>query len=147
MIKGRFIKGRSSDDEPIETRLKRISSLKESWKKRKDYIGDIRSIHPYIYNSWRGLMFTSKGKAQGISEEWKDFRKFFNDVNKAYEKGKVLRRKDTSKPFSVNNFMWVTKEEYNLSYIHKNSVRLFYEGELLTLKEISIKYNVGYSAL
>lgn len=92
-------------------------------------------------------MFTSKGKAQGISEEWKDFRKFFNDVNKAYEKGKVLRRKDTSKPFSVNNFMWVTKEEYNLSYIHKNSVRLFYEGELLTLKEISIKYNVGYSAL
>lgn len=46
--KGRFIKGRSSDDEPIETRLKRISSLKESWKKRKDYIGDIRSIHPYI---------------------------------------------------------------------------------------------------
>lgn len=47
--KGRFIKGRSSDDEPIETRLKRISSLKESWKKRKDYIGDIRSIHPYIY--------------------------------------------------------------------------------------------------
>lgn len=74
--KGRFIKGRSSDDEPIETRLKRISSLKESWKKRKDYIGDIRSIHPYIYNLWRGLMFTSKGKAQGISEEWKDFRKF-----------------------------------------------------------------------
>ena len=60
--KGRFLKGRDISKEPIEERIKKSISLHESWKSRPDYIGDIKNKVPRIYNTWRGLMFTDKGK-------------------------------------------------------------------------------------
>ena len=53
--KGRFINGHS---ESIEDKIKRMYALQESWKFRKDYIGDIIVKHPRIYNSWKSIMFT-----------------------------------------------------------------------------------------
>lgn len=35
-LKGRFIKGRDASKESIETQIKRISSLKESWREREE---------------------------------------------------------------------------------------------------------------
>ena len=80
--KGRFT---SNHSESIDDKIKRMYALQESWKSRKDYIGDIRAKHPRIYNSWRSIMFTQKGKKAGISEEWKNFRTFYNDVVLSYQ--------------------------------------------------------------
>lgn len=140
--KGRFLKGRVIDDEPIETRLKRIQSLQNSWKNRPDYIGDIKDQNPKVYNVWRGIMFTDKCKKQGISEEWKSYRNFYNDVISTYEKGKLFRRLDTSKPYCKENFIWVTKEESSL-LLKENSVTIEYEGERLSIKQWADKLNVS----
>ena len=131
--RGRYLKGRDSSSESIESKIKRMYSLQESWKNRPDYIGDIKSLHPRVYNIWRGLMFTDKGKAQGISEEWKSFRNFYNDVISTYEKGKVFRRLDSTKAYSKDNFIWVTQEEAKL--LLSNIVILEYNGKKLSLKE------------
>ena len=49
---------------------------------------DIKRNGPYISDSWRGILYTEKGKGVGTSEEWKDFLAFFfNDVSPAYRKG------------------------------------------------------------
>nr|DAW71726.1 MAG TPA: restriction endonuclease [Crassvirales sp.] len=69
---------------------------------------DIKRNNPYIFNSWRGILYTEKGKRVGTSEEWKDFLTFFNDVSPTYRKGLVLRRLYKDKPFSKENFIWVT---------------------------------------
>lgn len=46
----------------IESKIKISESLRKSWKNRKDYIYDIVSKYPKIYNSWRSIRFTEKGK-------------------------------------------------------------------------------------
>jgi len=106
--KGQFVKGH--EELPPEQKLKRSISLRESAKKRKDYIADIVKQHPYIYNTWRGIMFTEKGKRIGVDEKWKDYRSFYNDVVETYQKGLLFRRPDVTKPYSPDNFAWVTKD-------------------------------------
>ena len=142
---GRFLKGRDLTNEPIEQRIKKSISLHESWKNRPDYIGDIKALHPVIYNTWRGLRFTDKGKKQGISEEWLSFRAFYNDVIPTYEKGKLFRRLDTTKPYSKDNFMWVTKEEAKL--LLSNLIILEYNDKQLSLKEWAEEVNVPFNSI
>ena len=48
---------------------------------------------PKIYNSWRAIKFTEKGKKVGNSEEWDNFRNFYNDVRPTYAEGLSLHRK------------------------------------------------------
>ena len=127
--KGRFT---SNHSESIDNKIKRMYALQESWKSRKDYIGDIRAKHPRIYNSWRSIMFTQKGKKAGISEEWKNFRTFYNDVVLSYQDGKVFRRLDATKPFSKDNFIWVTNEEAML--LKSNLITITYNNKTLYLK-------------
>ena len=100
---------------------------------------DIKRNNPYIFNSWRGILYTEKGKRVGTSEEWKDFLTFFNDVSPTYRKGLVLRRLYKDKPFSKENFIWVTKEEAPL--LKDNLIQLTYKGETLYLSELADKYN------
>lgn len=52
-------------------------------------INELRTKYPRIYNTWRSIRFTKKGKKIGHSEEWNDFITFFNDVKDSYSKGKV----------------------------------------------------------
>ena len=142
---GRFKPKYNSADIPIEDRIKKMYSLQESWKNRKDYIGDIKNKYPRIYNSWRSFMFTEKGKKIGHSEEWNDFRTFYNDVVSSYKEGLVFRRLDTSKPFPKNNFIWIkTSEE---AFLHDKLATLTYNGEILPLNIIADKYNVSISGL
>lgn len=100
---GQFVQGRQ---ETAEEKIKRIKAAQEAWKSRKDYIGDIREECPKIYNSWRAIKFTEKGKKAGNSEEWDNFRNFYNDVRPTYSEGLSLHRKDTTKQWSKDNFMW-----------------------------------------
>ena len=101
--------------ETAEEKIKRIKAAQEAWKSREDYIGDIREECPKIYNSWRAIKFTEKGKKAGNSEEWNNFRNFYNDVRLTYAEGLSLHRKDTTKQWSKNNFMWINQADFALS--------------------------------
>lgn len=140
--KGRFQNGYSKS---IEDKIKRMYALQESWKSRKDYIGDIKEECPRIYNSWRAIMFTKKGKQAGVSEEWKSFRAFYKDVRASYDKGKVFRRLDSTKPYSKDNFIWVTTEEAQL--LKSNLITLTYNGKTMYLKEWADELNISLQGL
>lgn len=143
--KGRFLNGRDGSSEPIESKIKKMYSLQESWKNRPDYIGDIKDTYPRIYNVWRGIMFTDKGKKQGISDEWKSFRNFYNDVVSTYEGGKLFRRLDTTKPYSKDNFMWVTHDEAKL--LISNLIIIEYNNKNLSLKEWAEELNIPFNSI
>lgn len=140
--KGRFLKGRV---ETSEEKLNRLIALEESVTRRKNYIGDIKQECPRIYNIWRGIRFTNKGKKEGCSEEWNDFRVFYNDVRPQYKKGLLFRRLDFNKPYSKENFMWVTKEEADI--LQSNLVWLEYKGEKMPLKYWADKFNISLQGL
>jgi hypothetical protein len=111
----------------------RIKSLIESWKKRPDYIKDIR--HPKIHNCWRSFMFTRKGKLIGSSEEWKNYRNFYNDVISTYKEGFTLQRPDKKKPFCKDNFLWCSHEV--AANMRDGNILLEYQGSKKTFREWS----------
>lgn len=140
---GRFEKGHKTDPE-IE--LRRIASMRDSWKNRKDYIGDLKAKYPKLFNSWRSILYTKKSKQIGCdTKEWGNFRNFLEDVLPFYEEGKYLRRKDTSKPFGRDNFIWVSKEDF--AYLQKNAVMLTYNGETLSLRDWALKLDISEHAM
>ena len=143
--KGQFIKGYKSADLPIEYRIKKTLALSKAWEKSEKYIGDLKNEYPCLFNSWRAILYTQKGKKAGVSDEWRDFKTFVKDVLPTYKKGLVFRRIDTNKPFSKTNFIWCTKDEATL--IRSNLCWMEYNGEILPLKQIADKYNVSLYGL
>lgn len=139
--KGQFMPGYKETE---EMKVKRSEALKEAWKDRRDYVGDIKENYPAIYNTWRAFMFTDKGKKAGHSEEWSNCRTFFNDVIGSYEEGMCFRRKDTTLPFSKDNFMWIKKESIGDS---RATITLTYNGETLNLRQWAEKLGISYSGL
>lgn len=129
--KGQFIKGQTRT---TEEQLKISEGLRTSWKERDDYIADIVNECPKIYNSWRAFMFTEKGKKIGHSEEWNNFRNFYNDVRPTWQEGKVFRRLDITKPYGKDNFIWVTPEEAN-NMPKSNVIIIEFNGEKHTIKD------------
>lgn len=116
-----------------EQEYRRIQSMRESWKKRKDYIADLLKDCPELHTKWRAIHHTEKGKEIGCSEEWKDYRTFYNDVRPSYKKGLMLVRPDTSKPFGKDNFIFIDKSE--MSTFKSGRIRLTYDGETLLLSD------------
>lgn len=104
---------------------------------------EIRMKYPYIFNSWRSIKYTQKGKKAGNSDEWNSFMNFFMDVFSTYEQGKVFRRKDTTKPFSKDNFIWLTPSE--AAKYKGNALYLDYNGETHNLYEWAVltKQTIG----
>lgn len=143
--KGRFVKGHKKNDVPIEDRIKAMYALEQSWKSRPNYIGDIKDECPRIYGVWRGIRFTEKGKRIGCSEEWSDFRTFYEDVRPSYKQGFLFRRLDYSKPYGKDNFIWVTKPEADI--LISNLVWIEWDGKSMTLKQWAKELNVSLSAL
>lgn len=141
--KGQFIKGRI---ETTEEKIRRSAALREEWKTRDGYIGDLIVKHPRVYNSWRGIRFTEKGKAIGCSNEWKDFKVFYNDVIGTYFIGSVFRRLDVSKPFAKDNFIWVTPDTARNMATGK-TIQIEYNGEIHTIRDWADKLNVSVNAI
>lgn len=139
---GHFEKGHT---ETPEEKLKRIESNRIAWKSRSDYIGDLLQKCPQLYNIWRGIRFTKKGKQAGCSEDWNNYRTFFNDVFPTYKQGLHFRRPDVTKPFSKDNFIWVSKENDNL--FKSRLISLTYKGETLLLKDWADKLNLSLAGL
>ena len=143
--RGRFVNGYRHSDLPQEMRNKIHTSQSESWKKRDDYIGNIVNEAPYVYSSWRSIMFTQKGRKAGICDDWRNFRVFYNDVRQSYSKGMVFRRKDINKPFSPDNFIWCTTEE--AAKMQSRTTYIEFRGEVLTLNQLADKYGQSKNAL
>ena len=139
---GRFLNGRV---ESLVDKLKRIESYKKSVKNSDWYTGDIKIENTYIYNSWRSIMYTKKGKLAGISEEWRFFKMFYNDVSLSYNTGNRLCRIDKSKIFSIDNFVWLSDNEKSI--LNGNSIVIELDGESKTIKEWSAISGRSYNSI
>lgn len=139
---GRYQKGRKV---PNEENRKKAEAMKRYYEEHGT-LARIKEKNPRIFNSWRSMLYTEKGKKAGCSEEWKDFEVFFNDVSPTYKHDLVFHRIDTSLPFSKDNFIWVTPDQAAMMNDH-NIIHLNYNEECLTLKEASIKYNQPLNAI
>lgn len=127
-----------------EEKLRQSRSMSEAWRKDPRYIGDIKDKHPRIYNSWRAIVNSPKGRKAGFVEEWHSFRTFYECVVGTYEKGLVLRRKNVFCPWGPDNFIWVTNEEGGLM---QTRTFIEYNGASLSLKEWAEKLQVSVAAL
>lgn len=135
---GRFVKGRTFSEDEKEKIAAGIKKHYETFVPK----ARLREKNPHIYNSWRSMLYTEKGKKAGCTTpEWREFENFFNDVSPTYKPGLRFCRIDTSLPFSKDNFVWLTPEEAQLKGKSKQLVYLDYNGEHLTLKELAVKYN------
>lgn len=124
--------------------IRRSEALSASWKNRPDYIADLANKNPRIYNSWRSIRFTQKGKRAGCSDEWKNFRNFYRDVSPSYFPGCVLLRKDTRKEWGADNFFCVTPEAAAARF---EKVFIEYDGKRLSLRGWSELLGVSYHGL
>lgn len=120
------------------------AALSEAWKKRPGYIADIVEKNPKLYNSWRAIRFTAKGKRAGCCEEWKNYRKFYEDVAPSFFGGCVLRRKDIHKPWSPDNFMTTTTAAAAAA---QESIFIEYNGERLSLRQWSVRLGIPYNGV
>lgn len=115
-------------------------ALSLSWKNRKNYKGYDRSKGSK-YNSWRSIVNTKRGKEIGFPDEWKSYDKFDSDTLYGWEKGKILCRKDTQKPYSKDNVEWRDKGQEQFCKL----VKLEYNGETKTILEwcslLGLNYN------
>jgi len=137
---GRFKKGQKMTP---EQKIKAIKSMREAWKKRDSYRGDIK-LSP-LFNSWRAIRFTQKGKSVGNSPEWDDYKVFYNDMVMSYFDKCRLARLDKTKPFSKENCLWVNEKEAAL--LKRSALVMEYNGETKTLSEWASLYNIPYNAL
>lgn len=74
---GRFIVGHTESQEHKE---KRIASLIATRYSGEDCLAQLKRNNPYLFNSWRAILYTQKGKKIGCSDEWRNFKTFFDDV-------------------------------------------------------------------
>ena len=88
--------------------------------------------HP-LFNIWRGFRYTAKGQKVGFSEEWKYYNNFFNDTIQYYIPNYRLVRKDKTKPFSKNNFIFLPEEE--VATLKNNIIKITYNNETHTIQE------------
>lgn len=65
---------------------------------------ELRENNPYLFNSWRAILYTEKGRKAGVVNDWRKFPVFYEDVHKSYKNGLRLSRKDKNKPFGPDNF-------------------------------------------
>lgn len=106
---------------------------------------ELRENNPYLFNSWRAILYTEKGRKAGVVERWRKFPNFYEDVHHNYKLGLRLCRKNKNKPFGPDNFEWVTDLE--LAQTKPSILKLTYNGETKTLREWSEAYGMSYNGL
>ncbi len=147
---GRFKKGEKQTAEirkkAEETRLKN-----ELWKKKPTYHG---MNHTKIYNCWRSMITRCNGTAgkdsikkykdKGITvcDKWKMFNGFYEDMGETFKEGLTIDRINNYKGYFKENCRWATKEEQANN--KRNMVKFNVNGETMTLRDISNKFNLDY---
>lgn len=46
---------------------------------------ELRENNPYLFNSWRAILYTEKGRKAGVVNDWRKFPVFYEDVHKSYK--------------------------------------------------------------
>lgn len=139
---GKFVKGHT---ESAEDKLKRLEAFKQGWKKSPRYIDNLVKEQPYIYNSWRAFMFTKRGKMAGVCERWKSFKNFYDDMASSYIDGHRLIRVDKTKPFSMDNCVWISDKDKSIFL--DNTVFIEYKNERLSIKEWASKLDISSTSI
>jgi hypothetical protein len=94
--------------------------------------------HP-TYNVWRSMkkrcmLPTHKsykdygGRGISVSEDWLNFKNFYNDMLPTYKKGLTLNRIDNSRGYSKENCEWTTVQSQN----ENTRANKRYNGVLIT---------------
>lgn len=59
------------------------------WRKRKA-LSELINDNKYLFNSWRAILYTQKGKKIGYDKSWNSFEQFYFDMNSSYKKRVTL---------------------------------------------------------
>lgn len=95
--------------------------------------------YPREYSAWAHMHQRRKHKGYKVSEQWKIFARFLEDMGTAPNKDCYLKRIDGTKPFAPDNCKW---EPYSEEYIQEQKVRLEKHKETIAKKQLEkIKEN------
>lgn len=86
------------------------------------------------------------GKGIKVCDDWHNFDNF-NEwaISNAYEEGLTIDRINPKGNYEPSNCRWATREQQDNN--KTNSIFVEINGEVLTLMQVSKKYNVGYPML
>lgn len=126
---------------------------------RKEFLSELKKGHGLtntrLHNIWGNMKSRCNdreddrygGRGIKVCQEWEnDFLSFFNwSLKNGYKENLTIDRIDNDGDYKPSNCRWVTREVQN----NNTSLNVVVEvnGEVLTLAEISKKYNIGYSAI
>lgn len=79
-----------------------------------------KDAHP-LYRSYHRMIYSARRDPHGLDPRWEDFWLFLEDVGERPE-GKILYRKDRSKPYGPDNWMWTSKMTRMLANLPPNVV-------------------------
>lgn len=111
-----------------------------------------------IHNEWRAMKrrcYTKShieykrygGRGISVCDEWRDnFMSFYDwAMTNGYRDDLTLDRIDVNGNYEPSNCRWVTQKEQQNN--RRNNHYIEYNGEKLTAKQFSEKYNLNYSTL
>lgn len=127
---------------PKYPNLTKAEALKLAWKNRNDYKGYDKTKGG-LFNTWRSIVYTKKGKLKGYPETWKTFEGFLADIPEGWERGNVLCRLDIKKPYSKDNIEWRKRGEECIGRLSQ----LEYNGTTKTLVEWCEEYSLNYNGV
>ena len=106
--------------------------------------GSWMAMKQRCYNKKDKMYQSYGGRGIEVCLEWHDFVAFYEDMGDRPE-GYELDRVDNNKGYSKNNCRWVDRAT---NMRNRSNTRITKIGdELLTLKEISVRYNINYNTL
>ena len=86
------------------------------------------------------------GRGITICDEWLDFNKFAKwALSNGYRKDLSFDRIDNNKGYEPSNCRWVTNKEQSLN--RRSNVIVEYNGNKITIKELSELLNISYGCL
>ena len=113
--------------------------------------------HTKLYRTWNDMRQRTENpkredyKNYGarnihICNEWLDFTAFKNwALENGYQEGLTIERKDVNGDYCPENCCWIPFEKQAQN--KRNTVKIEYAGEILTLKEWSIKLGINLNTL
>lgn len=110
-------------------------SLYSRWRniKRRCYDKTIKSYKDY------------GGRGISISKEWLNFKNFYNDMIKGFDKNLSLNRIDNNGDYSKENCRWVTQKIQNKN--QRTNILVKYNDNIYVLKDFAKIINEKYSTV
>ena len=117
----------------------------------------LSKINKRLYRIWKGVRSRCNipsasgyknygGRGIKVCQEWDDYYVFYNwATDSGYSEFLTIERIDVNGDYNQKNCKWITKKEQSQNT--RNSIKTKVNGELMTLSQISKKYNINYGTL